>query len=631
MTGRNRLVNGRSTQVSSDRWLVILLVVLGWPIFLLGLGSPALYDPHESLYAEVAREMVVRDEWLTPHLNGTRYLDKPPLFYWLIAIAYRIFGVSEFSARLPTALAGLGGVLVTWGIGRHLFDRRSGVLAGLVLATSVGYFVFSRQLLPDMVFACFTTLAFYGFLRASGQEHPRRWWGTLSYLSLALAVMTKGFLGVFPLVVLALHFLLIGKAYALRALIPLSGGLLFCLLIVPYHLIVGWQNEGYFWHYFVNEHFLRFLGQRHPIDFISLPLPIFFLVLFLWLLPWSPYLALAVPRHWPRLGNAPSRAEGGYFFVLLWASAFLTFFALSRARLPQYCLPAMPALALLIGVSLNKQFTGRVSSTTGLLSAATLSALLPALALLILPSYLGQYHQLGLTERAVALMRVVFGLMAGGSALALLGFARKRWVGGLVSLTVGMLAAFYFTHQVLLQLQPFRASQGVARLIEADPKPAERIVLEVEKDEPFEYETVAGLAFYTGQPVDLLRRKNPPAPSLPLKPTERFLLSEAEFHQLWASAAKVYLVTDSFLDGAGVLDQRSTFSVVGQVGNRWVVSNRPRMTRSSADGPVLGVSRTPGRRRRTTTTSGGSRARGHRRGIHEAELTGPPAEPRISR
>jgi 4-amino-4-deoxy-L-arabinose transferase-like glycosyltransferase len=87
MTGCDTLLNGRLSQTSHDRWLVLLLVVLGLPVTLLGLGSPALYDPHESLYAEVAREMVVHGDWLTPHLNGTRYLDKPPLFYWLIAIA----------------------------------------------------------------------------------------------------------------------------------------------------------------------------------------------------------------------------------------------------------------------------------------------------------------------------------------------------------------------------------------------------------------------------------------------------------------------------------------------------------------------------------------------------------------
>jgi 4-amino-4-deoxy-L-arabinose transferase-like glycosyltransferase len=575
MTGRNVLIHGRAPRASGDRWLVLLLLGLGLPIFLLGLGSPALFDPHESLYAEVAREMVMRGEWLTPHLNGTRYLDKPPLFYWLITMAYMVFGVSEPAARLPIALAGLGGVLVTWGIGRHLFDGRTGVLAGLVLTTSVGYFVFSRQLLPDMVFACFTTLSFYGFLRAVEPDRSRRAWGILSYMSLALAVMTKGFLGVFPLVVLTLHFLIVGRLHALRALISLWGGMLFFLLIVPYHLILGWQNEGYFWHYFMNEHFLRFLGRRHPVDFISLPLPIFFLMLFLWLLPWSPYLALTIPRKWPSRGKPLAREDEGYLFILLWAGMVLLFFALSRARLPQYSLPAMPALGLLIGKSLDERFTGSVSSTTGLLLATTISVLLPALALLILPSYLDQYHQLGLTDRAVSLIRLVFGLMAGGSGLALLCFARKRWVGGLLSLAVGMVAAFYCTHQVLLHLQSLRTSQGLAVMIEANRKPGERIVLEVEKDDPFEYEKIAGLAFYTGQPVDLLRRKNPPEPSLPLKPTERFLLSEAEFRQLWASAERVYLVTDSFLDGDGILEPQSTFSVVGQVGNRWVVSNRP--------------------------------------------------------
>jgi 4-amino-4-deoxy-L-arabinose transferase-like glycosyltransferase len=575
MAGRNTLLHGRSSRTSDDRWLVILLIVLGVPIILLGLGSPALYDPHESLYAEVAREMVVHGDWLTPHLNGTRYLDKPPLSYWLIALAYTVFGVSEFSARLPIALAGLGGVLVTWGIGRHLFDSRSGVLAGLVLTASVGYFVFSRQLLPDMVFAFFTTLGFYGFLRAIERDRRQKPWGIVAYTSLALAVMTKGFVGPFPLVVMAVYLLLVGRCHTLRALISLWGGILFVLLSVPWHLIIGWQNEGYFWHYFANEHFLRFLGRRHPVDFISLPLPIFSLVLFLWLLPWSPYLALAIPRRWPQLGKPLPREDAGCLFVLLWAGMFLIFFSLSRARLPQYSLPAMPALALLIGRSLDERFTGRVSSTTGLLIATTISLLLPALALLLLPSYLDQYHQLGLTDRAVSLIRVVFGLMVGGSGLALLSFARKRWLGGLLSLTVGMVAAFYFTHQVLLQLQPFRASQGLAVLIEADHGPGERIVLEVEKDDPFEYEKIAGLAFYTGQPVDLLRRKNPPEPSLPLKPKERFLLSEVEFRQLWASAERVYLVTDSFLDGDGILDQQWTFSVVGQVGNRWVVSNRP--------------------------------------------------------
>jgi 4-amino-4-deoxy-L-arabinose transferase-like glycosyltransferase len=575
MSGRNPPRSSRPSQTADNRWLALLLVALGLPIFLLGLGSPALYDPHESLYAEIAREMVSSGDWLTPHLNGTRYLDKPPLFYWSIALAYKALGVSEFSARLPIAIAGWGGILLTWLIGRQLFDSNAGVLAGTVLTTSVGYFVFSRQLLPDMVFAGFTTLGIAGFLRALTSDRPRPRWTILAYISLALAVMTKGILGLFPLAIMAIYLRCTGGWRALRSLMTLWGLVLFAALIVPWHVVIAWQNEGYFWHHFANEQFLRFLGQRHPVDYISLPLPIFFLVLFLWLLPWSPYLALAFPQKRPQPGISPGREGQGRLVLLLWAGMLLIFFSLSRARLPQYSLPAMPAMALLIGKGLDDRFSGRTASRTGLLIATVVSALLPALALFLLPPYLGQYHQVGLTQRAASLIRLVFGLMLGGSGLALLAFIRKRWSVGLLSLTMGMAAAFFFTHRVLVQLEPFRSSKGLAALMETQQASGGRIVLEVEKDDPFEYEQIAGLVFYTGQPVDLLRRKNPPAPSLPLKPTERFLLDEGAFRQLWTSEERVYLVTDSLLDSDGALDQPSTFAMVGQVGNRWILSNRP--------------------------------------------------------
>jgi 4-amino-4-deoxy-L-arabinose transferase-like glycosyltransferase len=558
----------------AQRRPVLLLIVLGLPIFLLGLGSPALYDPHESLYAEIAREMVLSGDWLTPHLNGTRYLDKPPLFYWLIALAYGAFGVAEFSARLPTALAGLGGVLVTYGIGRYYFDGNAGSLAGLVLTTSVGYFVFSRQLLPDMVFTFFTTLSIAGLVRAVAGERRHQRWAIIASGSLAMAVLTKGVLGLFPLVIVAGYALGLGRWRSLRRLVTLRGVALFTALTVPWHVWIAWQNTGYAWHYFANEQFWRFLGQRHPIDYISLPLPIFFLLLFLWLLPWSPYLALAIPQMRPRL-VPPDRAAQGYLLLLLWAGLLLIFFATSRARLPQYSLPAMPALALLIGRSLDDRFSGRTSNLTGLLIATAVALLLPAVAFLLLPPYLNQYHQVGLTERAVTLIRLVFVLMVAGSAVALWAFARRRWRAGLLTLTVGMAAAFFTAHQVLVALEPFRSSKGVAALIAAQPVQGGHVVLEIERDDPFEYEKVAGLVFYLGQPIDLLRRKNPPTPSLPLKPTERFLLSEAAFHQLWASEAKVYLVTDSFRNGEGVFDPQASVAVVGQVGNLSVLSNRP--------------------------------------------------------
>jgi 4-amino-4-deoxy-L-arabinose transferase-like glycosyltransferase len=571
----NGLRQGWCSRVTEERLLMATLLMLGLPIFLRGLGTPALYDPHESLYAEIAREMLVRGDWLTPHLNATRYLDKPPLFYWLIGLSYKALGISEFSARVPVAMAGLAGVLVTWGIGRRLCDGRLGFVAGLVLTASIGYFVFSRQLLPDMVLSCFTTLSFYCALRSFAPARSQRLWGLLFYVSLALAVLTKGFLGLFPLVVVVVYLMLISRLRILRAMAPLWGGGLFIMLTAPWHLIIAWQNEGYLWHYVMNEHLLRFLGQRDPVDYISLPLPIFVLVLFLWLLPWSPYLALILPiglfQHKKEL---PPEAQGT-LFLWLWAGAVLIFFATSRARLPQYSLPAMPALALLIGKSLDDRFRGHVASSGGLALATAVSLLMPAFALLLIPAYIDRYHHVGLTDQTALLIRMVFGLMMGGSGLALLGFCRRRWLVGLLGLALGMLAAFPFVHQVLVVLEPLRSSKALVALISADHGLGKPIVLELEKDQPFEYEAIAGLVFYTRQPVDLLRLKNPPKPSLPLKPRERFLLNEGEFHQLWSSGDRVYLVTDSFLDGEGIVEPGATFAVVGHVGNRWVLSNQP--------------------------------------------------------
>jgi 4-amino-4-deoxy-L-arabinose transferase-like glycosyltransferase len=457
------VTGSRRTDIGCSIGVVLLAAVL----LLWGVWSWPLSDPDAGMYADIGARMAASGDWITPRFNDLRYLEKPPLLYWLIASAYRLAGPSEWSAHLWPALAGVAGVAITVGIGRGTFGTSVGLPAGLILTTTIGYAVYSRVVSTDLLFTGFLSLALFAFWQEY-RGHGRGW-NLLLYVSiglavmtkgvigvclpglivvvflalsgeifalkrllcLALAVMTKGFVGLFPLVVLATYGLLSGSFHALRGLASVWSGLMFSLLIVPWHLIMGWQHEGYFWHYFANEHILRFLGRRHPIDFISLPLPIFSLVLFLWLLPWSPYLALAIPRQWPQLRKPLPREDAGHLLMLLWASMFLLFFALSRARLPQYCLPAMPALALLIGMSLDKRYTGSISSTTGLLIATAISALLPALALLLLPSYLGHYHQLGLSDRAISLIRVVFGLMVGASALALPSFARRRWLGGL--------------------------------------------------------------------------------------------------------------------------------------------------------------------------------------------------------
>jgi 4-amino-4-deoxy-L-arabinose transferase-like glycosyltransferase len=347
------------------------------------------------------------------------------------------------------------------------------------------------------------------------------------------------------------------------------------LLTIPWHVLMAWRNDGYFWHYVVNEHILRFMGRRDPVDYVTLPLPVFLLVVFLWLLPWSPYLALVRPTAWWRRPMRRDDDAEGRLVLLLWAGMLLVFFAVSQARLPQYSLPALPALALLIGKSLEDRFSGRVSSGTGLLMATAMSLLLSALALVGIPAYIDQYHGVGLTSDIVAPVRRIFGLLVGGSAVALISFYYRKWLVGVLGLTLSVWLAFVNVHQVLWRLEPWRSSKPLSALIDAARSGGERIILEIEKDDPFEYEKIAGLAFYSRQPVELLRRRTPPKPPIPLQAGESFLIGADEFWRWWTARERVFLVTDSFRDGAGILDGDAPFTVLGHIGHMWVLTNRP--------------------------------------------------------
>ena len=382
-----------------------------------------------------------------------------------------------------------------------------------------------------------------------------------------LAVLMKGLLGLFPLFVVLGYLALVGRLGHVRNLMPVWGSVLFAVLTVPWHLVMAWQNEGFLRHYFLDEQFLRFLGRRSVVDYVSLPLPVFLLVQLLWLVPWSTYLLFVVLANPLRHRDSPDRGDQGALLIWLWAAAILGFFSLSQARLHQYLLPAMPALGLLIAKSLDDRLTDRPSSTRGLVALSVLSILLFALGFFLVPTYVGRYYPIGPAQTA-SLSRTFFLTLITGGGVAALAFARRRWAVGIPSLVCSTLAVFFVAHHALVLLEPSQSSKPLAAFINRDRQPGDTIVLEIEKDGPFEYEEVAGLAFYTGQKVYLLRERTPPEFPLPLPPEERFMLSEAEFHRLWGSEQHIYLVTDA-------LDRRSPFVLVGRVGDRWVLSNQP--------------------------------------------------------
>ena len=326
------------------RDLLMLAVVLGIPFFLY-LGSQPLMDPDEGRYAEIPREMLLRGDLITPTLNFVKYFEKPPLLYWLNAASLKIFGQNEFAARFPSALCGLLTILVTYVIARHLYGRRSALIAALILATSAGFVLQSRIILTDMLLTFCLTAALGSFIVASQREGRRSralpWY--LFYLFCALATLAKGLIGmVFPAGII-FFYLLLSRRWRLLSEMRLATGLpLFLAMAAPWFVVVSLRNPEFAWFFFIHEHFERFTSTVHGR---YKPFWFFVPVLLATMLPWSFFIPGALVRAWRDRHHEDSQA-GTY--LLIWVVLIFLFFSKSDSKLIPYLLPIFPPLSMLI-------------------------------------------------------------------------------------------------------------------------------------------------------------------------------------------------------------------------------------------------------------------------------------------
>ena len=390
------------------RWnpLSITLIVLAWLILHIGgLFSPGLLDDVDSVYIEIAREMLQRHDFVTPVVDGIRFFDKPPLMYWLAAGSMHVFGVHDWAARLPLALLTLALLLATYALGMRLFAEispathpdRGALYAALALATGIGPYLYTRFFIPDILLALWMTLAVHLFLvaldRSSSSPRDRvpdplavlrervGSSGTLigrplpvSTLLPALAfaavmalnVLTKGFIGlVFPIAFVLAYLAITNQFSAIRKLHPIAATFTFLAVAAPWHILAAIRNPaislpaglglpaqgGWAWFYLYNEHVARFLSRRIPHDYGQVPVLLFWLLAAVWLFPWAAFLPGAIRQHVRYLRNRLSttpREHEAALSLLLWAALVLGFFTLS-ARQEYYSLPALPALALMAG------------------------------------------------------------------------------------------------------------------------------------------------------------------------------------------------------------------------------------------------------------------------------------------
>jgi len=569
--------------LSDWRVSVLLLVGLWAVIYMTGISRPALLDDVDTVHAEAAREMLQRHDWVTLYTNGFRYLEKAPLLYWSLAASYKIFGISDWSTRLPLMLGVLALILATYRLGRYVYGEAGGLYAGVVLVTSLGLFIFTRFLIPEVLVALWLTLGYYFFLRSLEEETPSRFvcWGFAAMC--ALNVLTKGLIGlVFPAGAIGLYLLLTGNLRRLLRLRVVSSTIVFLAIAAPWHILAALRNpaqgqaRGFLWFYFINEHVMRFLGKRVPPGYDTVPLAIFWGLLLAWLLPWSVFLPQAlrlVPTRLRefrgKLGTEMDRQPRANLLFCLWALVIVGFFSFST-RQEYYTIPALPGAALLVGGWLARESAtaaresdrraGRISSTVllvfgvlGLVGGIYLLSVshrpVPGADLAdLLKKNPEDYnfslgHVLDLTPRALGAFRgpllgATLGLFLGTG----LNWILRRYghpLAGNIALAGMMIVLLACVHSSFGTFSPILSSYNLAAAIRKQFRPGDVIVIDGE------YSDASTLNYYTGIQVHVLHEpsgnlwygaKFPDAPHI--------FETQESLKVLWNGPAEVFLWSD---------------------------------------------------------------------------------------
>jgi len=328
---------------------IAILTGLWLIIFFSALFSPPLLDDADATHSNAARHMALTGDLTTLYVNGIRYLEKAPLPYWLVALSFRIFGFNTFAAHLPQAIAVLSLALLGYYWAARAFNLRAAFYTGLAILTSVGVFLFTRYFIPEVLLSLFLAISLYYFLQSLttiskqspvilseaknpriSTDAPQTFFRILypyaMWAALAFAVLTKGLVAiVFFLGTAAIYLVLTNEHKNWRALKPFTGTLFFLAIAAPWHILAGIRNtggmngHGFFWFYFINEHVLRFLGRRYPMDYNKLPGYLFWSLHLVWFFPWSLFCGALIREAYVsfnryRISNPPPVTDKTFYW-----------------------------------------------------------------------------------------------------------------------------------------------------------------------------------------------------------------------------------------------------------------------------------------------------------------------------
>lgn len=583
------------------------LILVFAAVFLGSLFSPPLLDDADSTHAEAAREMYVAGDYVTLHINGVRYLEKAPLPYWLVATSYHLFGVNEFATRLPMALSVmlLGILALVWG--RRAFGERAGIYAGLFVYTAAGVFLFTRILIPDILLSLLIAASLYFWLSALEDVGPV-WKWYAGYACLALGVLTKGLIALaFPGGAAFFYLLITGEWRRWREFHLVSGLLFFLLIAAPWHILAGLRNtggqggHGFFWFYFVNEHFLRFLGKRYPRDYNKLPWALYWSLHLVWLFPWSLYLPAAIRTALETRKSKATFQDRTRLLCYILAGLVLLFFAISTNQ-EYYTFPAYFPLLVLLSESMSRyerqecdtgQRQGWLRISAGILALVGVAAGVTLLSLLwqsrhlpfepdignVLAEHnmdtdtLSTSHMLDLSYASFAALRLPAALAAVALLIApaasfLLRLWRRHYAATWI-LGTGMTVFLVAAHIALGRFGPYLSSKDLAQKIASQERPDDRVM--IYGDQAFG----SSLLFYLQQRIELVEGRTtsmwfgstfPDAPHI--------YLTDSDLLGAWHGPTRIFLFVPPHLKAKvdALLPRRS---VVAQVSGKYVYSNQP--------------------------------------------------------
>ena len=490
----------RISRTSAD-WL-LLAGFCGF-LFFFGLAFFGLIGADEPRYAQVAREMLARHDWITPTLGGKPWLEKPPLYYWQAMLAFSIFGVSDWAARLPSAVDATLMVVVT-----YLFLRRFRpgfqLDGALMTASAAGIIGFARAASTDMPLAATFAIALLAWF--AWYESESRRFLALFYCFLALGMLAKGPVAPLLAAVIILVFATATSDYRLLGrTLWVPGIMLFCAVVLPWHIAVQIKNPEFF-RVFILQHNLARFGTNlyhHPEPFwYYLP------VTLLGLIPWTVFVVASLAetvRIWwtARREILDSERRALDVFLVIWVAVPVAFFSLSQSKLPGYIVPALPAGTLLLAEYVRRRVANGESPSIFLIVLHAIAAAAPIVPALMI-QYLVLQHRLP-WGRGAAISFMFAAVLATGIALTLrtkLGFAALRFIT-LVPVVLGVAALLRLGAPAVDSMLSVRPLANEISHLETKPLPL--AVAGVSRETEF------GLAFYRNQIIDRYESGEVPA------------------------------------------------------------------------------------------------------------------------